>query len=358
MHADKDLQIRLMADPLVYYTQMLKDIQKATSTIFMEIYRFRNDEMGIRFRDNLVKKCLEGVKIRLLIDSWGASSNYWFFEDLLNAGGDVRFFKKIRLSWDGFTKSHRRDHRKIIVIDDEITYIGSANISAYSLNWRESVFRIKGGIAKQFRSIMAENYKLYNKYFFDKQAYTKTVFYNGFEIIRDVPSITWQPVKKKFLELINLANREIIIETPYFLPGSSLRKALIDAASRGVSVNVHIPKKSDVGALDLLTSKYLGEMAKQGIKIFFFLPQNLHSKLFLADRKHFVIGSSNFDYRSFRYQHEICLAGQHRSLVRQMVTHFNETRRDSEPFNYEYWLRRPVMQRFLEWLLVPLRHLF
>ena len=358
MRTDCDLQIRLMSDPLVYYTQMLKDIQKATSYVYMEIYRFRNDEMGVRFRDNLIKKCLEGVKIRLLIDSWGASSNYWFFQNLLEAGGEVRFFKKIRLSWDGFTKSHRRDHRKILVIDDDITYIGSANISAYSFNWRESMFRIKGSIAKSFKKIIAENYKLYNKYFFDKQAYTKTVLYNGFEIIRDVPSITWQPVKKKFLELIHGAQREIIIETPYFLPGSSLRKALVEASARGVTVNVHIPKKSDVGALDLLASKYLGELSEQGINIFFFLPENLHAKMFLADRKYFVIGSSNFDYRSFRYQHEICLAGEHKSLVRQIVSHINETRKNSEAFHHENWLRRPAVQRFLEWVLVPLRHLF
>ena len=358
MNVETDIQIRLISDPLVYYTQMLKDIQKATRYIFLEIYRFRNDEMGIRFRDNLIKKCLEGVKIRLLIDSWGAASSYSFFQDLIDAGGELRFFKKIRFTWDGFTKSHRRNHRKILIIDDEITYIGSANIAAYSLNWRESMFRIKGGIAKTFKTVFYENYKIYNKYFYDKQSYTKTIHYNGFEILRDVPSIPWQPVKKKFLELINGAAREITIETPYFLPGSSLRKALLGAAQRGVTVNVHIPKKSDVGVLDLLTSKYLGEMAEQGIKIYFYLPQNLHAKIFLADRKYFVIGSSNFDYRSFRYQHEICLAGEHKSLTRQIVSHFNETRKDSEHFNYEYWLRRPVMQRFFEWLLVPFRHLF
>ncbi len=358
MSAEQDLQIRLVSDPLAYYTLMLKDIQKATSYVFLEIYRFRNDEIGTRFRDNLVKKCYEGVRVSLLIDSWGAASNYAFFHDLIEAGGEVRFFKKIRFNWDGFTKNHRRDHRKILVIDDDITYIGSANIAAYSLNWRESMFRIKGPIAKVFKRVYFENHRLHNKYFYDKQSYTKTIHYKNFEILRDVPSIAWQPVKKKYLELINNATREIIIETPYFLPGSSLRKALVEAAQRGVSVNVHIPKKSDVGALDLLTSKYLGEMAEQNVRFFFYLPQNLHAKIFLADRTHFVIGSSNFDYRSFRYQHEICLAGQHTSLVRQIVSHINESRKDSEPFNYEYWLKRPIMQRFFEWVLIPFRHLF
>ncbi len=358
MSSSQDLQIRLMSDPLVYYTAMLNDIKKASQYIYIEIYRFRNDPMGVRFRDNLIKKCREGVKVRVLIDSWGASSSLSFFNELLEAGGEVRFFKKIRINWDMFTKGHRRNHRKIMVIDDEITYIGSANISGYSFNWRESMFRIRGLIAPKFKQIVSENFRIYRKYFYDKQAYTKTIRYNGLEILRDVPSLQYQPVKKKFLELIHEAKREIIIETPYFLPGSSLRKALADAAKRGVKVFVHIPKKSDVGILDVLTSKYLGEMSEYGVQIYFFVPQNLHAKMFLADRTHFVVGSSNFDYRSLRYMHEICLAGQHKNLVRQIVSHMNETRKNSEAFDYDGWMHRPIIQRFFEWLFVPMRHLF
>ncbi len=355
----RDLQIKMISDPLVYYTAMLNDIKKAGKYIFLEIYRFRNDPVGVRFRDYLVKKCREGVKVRLLIDSWGASSSFSFFQELVDAGGELRFFKKIRFNWDAFTKSHRRNHRKILVIDDEITYIGSANISGYSLNWRESMFRIKGDIARVFKRIISENYTIYNKFFYDKQSYTKTIHYNKYiEILRDVPSMSYQPVKTKYLQLINQAKQEIIIETPYFLPGSRLRSALVDSAVRGVKVNIHIPKKSDVGIMDVLSSKYIGEMAEQGVNFYFYLPQNLHAKLFLSDRKYFIVGSTNFDYRSLRYQHEICLSGEHKSLVRQMINHFNETRKESEAFIYENWMHRPVIQRFFEWVLVPFRHMF
>lgn len=358
MVQQNDIQIKMFSDPLVYYTAMLNDIKAAASSIFLEIYRFRNDPVGIRFRDNLLKKQREGVMVKLLIDSWGAAAGFSFFQELVEAGGELRFFKKIRFNWDGFTKNHRRDHRKMLIIDDHITYIGSANIAGYSLNWRESMFRIKGDIAKEFRTVFNGNFQIYNKYFYDKLAYTRSIRYGDFEILRDVPSLAFQPVRKKFLEFISQAQREITIETPYFLPGSSLRKALMDASNRGVKVQVIIPKKSDVGILDVLTSKYLGELSQQGVKISFFLPQNLHAKLFLADRKHFLVGSSNFDYRSLRYQHEINLAGEHRGLVRQMVAHFNETLRDAEPFKFDVWMRRPIIQRFFEWLLIPLRHLF
>lgn len=358
MDAANDLKIKMFSDPLVFFPAILNDINKATSHIYLEIYRFRNDPIGIRVRDNLINKCQQGVKITLLIDSWGAHSNMAFFKDLIDLGGKVTFFKKIRLTWDAFTKNHRRDHRKILVIDDKVSWVGSANISGYALNWRESMFRIEGGIAKVFREIILDNIKIFNKYFYDKIAYTRIITYGNFSILRDVPSLSLQPVQKKFLELIRHATNEIFIETPYFLPGSNLRKALAEASQRGVKVHIIIPKKSDIHVLDVLGGKYFGELAKASVNIHFYLPQNLHSKLFMVDRKYFLIGSSNFDYRSFRYQHEICLLGEHKSLNRQLLRHFRQSIKESEPFDYGRWLIRPYIQRLLEKLLVPVRHLF
>lgn len=358
MSSDNDLKIKMFSDPLMFFPAILNDIKNAKEYIYFEVYRFRNDPIGIRVRDNLIRKCREGVKIKLLIDSWGASSNMAFFKDITDLGGEVKFFKKIKITWDAFTKNHRRDHRKILVIDDEITWMGSANVSGYALNWRESMFRIHGDIAKNFKTVFLNNLKIYNKYFYDKVAYTQKIFYDTFEIIRDVPSIQQQPIQRKFLELIRKAEKEIFLETPYFLPGGNLRKALAEASGRGVRVNIIIPKKSDIHILDVLSGKYLGELARAKVNIHFHFPQSLHSKIFLVDRKYFLIGSANFDYRSFRYQHEIALFGEHRSLNRQLLSHFKESIRDSEPFNYLNWKKRPFLQRFFESLLVPFRHLF
>jgi cardiolipin synthase A/B len=353
-----ELKFKMFSDPLVFFPALLSDINSATRYIYLEIYRFRNDPIGIRIRDNIIKKCREGVEVKLLIDSWGAASNVAFFKDLIELGAEVKFFKKITGKLNAFTKNHRRDHRKIIVIDDHITWIGSANIAGYALNWRESVFRIKGLIAVPFKKVFLDNLKIYNKYFYDKIAYTRKINYGKFQIIRDVPSLAYQPVQRKLLALVRQARSEIMIETPYFLPGSNLRNALADAATRGVKVKIIIPKKSDIHILDVLTGKYLGELAKATVNINFFVPQTLHAKIFMVDRKYFMIGSANFDYRSFRYQHEICLFGEDKSLMRQLVKHFQESLKLSELFNYTNWQRRPLFQRILEALLVPFRHLF
>jgi cardiolipin synthase A/B len=357
MEAANDLKIKMFSDPLVFLPAILADIKNAGHYIYFEVYRFRNDPIGIRVRDALIAKCRDGVKIKLLVDSWGAASNQAFFKELIDLGGEVKFFKKIRLSWDAFTKNHRRDHRKILVIDDEITWIGSANVAGYALNWRESMFRIKGSIAIRFKRVFLANLKIYNKYFYDKLAYTRKIDYGNFQIIRDVPSITFQPVQRKLLELIRNAKNEIWIETPYFLPGYNLRRALADASQRGVRVNIIMPQKSDIHILDVLAGKYMGELARAKVGINFYVPQNLHSKLFMVDRKYFLIGSANFDYRSFRYQHEICLFGEHKSLIRQLTQHFQQSLKDTITFNYESWKRRPRFQKFIESLLVPFRHL-
>ena len=351
-------QYRFYDDPLQMYNAMLQDIEMAKEYVYIETYKFGNDPIGIKFRDVLTKKAKEGVQIKILIDSWGAYVSNSFFSDIIRMGGEVRFFKKVRLSFDAFTKNHRRNHRKLIMIDDTITYISSANIASYALNWRESSLRIIGEITPVFKEAFLESYRIYNKYIYDKFNSTKSLFYNNFEIIRDVPSTVLQPTRKKYLELIKAAKNEIIIETPYFLPGSFMRKALIEAAQRNVSVKIISPRHSDVTVVDILRNRYLGEMYKGNVEILFYTPRNLHSKIFLVDKRIFIIGSSNFDYRSFRFMHEINLCGKEKRIITLLCKHIEETIKDCTPFDYDKWEKRTLTQRIFERLLIPLRHLF
>lgn len=353
-----DSNIKFFDDPLKLYNSMLDDIDSARKYIYIETYKYGNDPIGMKFRDALIRKAKQGIEVKLLIDSWGASVGINFFTELTRNGGKVRLFKKIRLSWDFFTKSHRRDHRKLLLIDDKISYIGSANISYHSFNWRESVLKINGDLAISLKSIFLGNYRIYNKYIYDKISFSQIIQHNNYEIIRDIPSTVFQPVKKKFVELIKNAQKEIIIETPYFLPGSYVRKALCDAGKRGVEVKIITPKRSDVGMVDLLRGKYFGELYKSNVKILFYIPQNLHSKIFIVDKEIFVVGSSNFDYRSFRFQHEICLAGNDKNIIYLLLQHIDGTLQECEKFNYEFWKRRALIQKAFEWIMIPFRHLF
>ncbi|MEZ5196029.1 MAG: phosphatidylserine/phosphatidylglycerophosphate/cardiolipin synthase family protein [Bacteroidales bacterium] len=348
---------KIFEDPLRFFNAMLNDINMAKRYIYLETYRFNNDSIGIKFKDALTRKSEQGVEVKVLMDSWGTSLPSSFFQNLTESGGEIRYFQKIKFFWDFFTKNHRRNHRKLLIIDDEITYIGSANLTDYSLNWRELVLRVHSDIGVAFKKAFLQQFEIYNKYVFEKRLNIRKITHGQNEILRDVPSLTKQRIRKRYVELIKRANDEIVIETPYFLPSFLVRKALTDAVKRGVKVLVLMPKHSDVGMINVLRNRYLGPLLKNGIDLMFFVPHNLHAKLLLVDREVYSIGSPNFDYRSFRFQHEIVLLGQDKSVIDQLLKHIEGTIQNSEEFSYEIWLKRSNIQKFFEWLILPFRHL-
>ncbi|MFH1160041.1 MAG: phosphatidylserine/phosphatidylglycerophosphate/cardiolipin synthase family protein [bacterium] len=354
------MEFLVIDDTLKLYNLMLNDIANAKSYVYLETYKFANDHIGIKFKDALTRKAQEGVKVKLLIDSWGRGPvSETFFTDLIAFGGEVKFFEKIKISSDLFTRGHRRDHRKIMVIDDLICYIGSANITGYNLNWRELALRFHGEITPTFRTVFEQNFEAFNPYYItNKLSYSKNMKFGEYEIVRDVPSIPLQRLKKKYTQMIRSARTSVLIETPYFLPGFLLRKALMDAGRRGIDVKVIMPKHSDMRMVDILRNKYFGMMHKNGVQLLFYTPHNLHAKLLIIDKKTFSVSSANFDYRSFRYQYEIALIGSEPEILRQLDQHVRETLRNSEPFDFPRWLNRPKIEKIFEYILLPFRHLF
>ncbi len=348
----------LFSDPLKYYNAMIEDIESAQKYIYLETFRIGKDEIGEQFKRVITKKAKEGVEVKILIDYWGAGPiDKSYFDELIKNKGEVRFFEKIIYNADVFTRSHRRNHRKLLLIDDAVSYIGSSNITGYNMNWRESVLRMADNITPVFVKLFKQDYRNYNKYIQSNTYNTKPIIHGGFEIIRDAPSITRKNVNKKFIRLIKEAKRSVTIETPYFLPGFNLRKAMMEAAQRGIQVNVILPKHSDVGLIDILRNKYFGILFKAGVKIVFYEPNNLHAKLMLVDRKTFAIGSSNFDYRSFRYMYEIMICGSNKNIANQVHIHTKRTMAETTEFDYPSWEERPLINKFFEWILLPFRHL-
>jgi len=354
------MEYLVIDDTLQYYNRMLSDIARASEYIYLETYKFANDHMGVKFRDALTEKAREGVKIKILIDSWGRGPvSETFFTDLISYGGEVKFFEKIKINSDIFTRGHRRDHRKIVVIDDKVSYIGSANITGYNLNWRELCLRMEGELALQFRKVFLENFNAFNPFIItNKVTFTKKIRSGEFEIIRDVPSIQFQRLRKRYTQLIRQARLSVVIETPYFLPGFVLRKAMMDASKRGVDVKVIMPKHSDVRMVDILRNKYLGLLHNAGIHLLFYLPHNLHAKMLMIDDEIFSVSSANFDFRSFRYQYEIALIGSDPDIVRQLRNHLDGTIRNSQELDYEEFKRRPLIEKIFEYVLLPFRHFF
>jgi len=346
----------IISDTLKIFNSMLEDIEHATKYIYLETYKFENGPIGVAFRDKLTTKAREGVKVKVLIDAWGSGVNESFFKKMIEFGGEVKFFKKLKLSINSFRKNHERDHRKLLIIDNQITYISSLNFTNYGIGWREISLRITGGITKAFKHIFLINYNLKNTYKFNKKRLTRIVKIGDYEIIRDVPSVLTQRLRKKILHLVNQAEKEIIIETPYFLPTRAIRDALVKSAKeRDVKIKVIMPLRSDVKSVNILKNYYLGRMYLAGIKILFYEPHNLHSKFIIVDNN-FYVGTSNFDYRSFRYQFEIGLIGKDENILNQLKHHYVDTIADCIEFDYNKWKNRSRWQKIAEALLIPLRH--
>ena len=353
------MEFLVIDDPLKFYNLMLNDIVRAKEFIYLETYKFANDYIGIKFRDALTRKAHQGIKVKVLIDSWGRGPvSESFCEEMINYGGEVKFFEKIKINTDIFTRGHRRDHRKMLIVDDDVFYMGSMNITGYNLNWRELILRGNGGMAVMFRKVFLQNFEAFNPYLLrNKLTYSKTLKHGEFELVRDVPSIPIQKIMRKYVQLIRKAESQVVIETPYFLPGFMLRKALMDAAKKGVNVTVIMPKNSDVRMIDILRNKYLGLLYKTKMTLIFYVPHNLHAKLLLVDNHVFSVTSANFDYRSFRYQYEIALIGKDNSILIQLQDHVQETLNNSVEFSYEAWLKRPLIEKIFERILIPFRHL-
>lgn len=345
-------------DTLKLYLAMLDDIKQARRSVYLQTYKFANDSIGQKFRLALTNAVKRGVEVKLLIDSWGAGVSQSFFKEFVELGGKLKFFEKIKFSFDIFSRNHRRNHRKLLLIDSNISYIGSSNITAYNINWRECSFRIVGNITSVFERIFSYDYFLSSRFFQNKKYGTKILRSKDIAIIQDVPGNRKQPVKYVFQKLIDLAKEEIIIETPYFLPGSLLRRSLINASKRGVKVTIITPKNSDVTLFDILRNKFFGIYHKNGIQILEYRPSNLHAKVFMVDNKYFLTGSSNFDYRSFLYMHEINIAGQQAKILELLQKHLENTAKDCDNFDYEKWKNRLKVQKLIENLLFPFRHLF
>ena len=343
-----------MSDAKRIYSSMLRDIENAQKEILLETYIFENDYIGRQFRAVLTKKVREGVRVRLLIDSWGSKIRKPFFRKLIKAGGEVRFFRELRYALRWFNSNHERNHRKLLLIDREVSYIGSINITASSLGWRELVLRINSPLTNGFRRLFLRTWKHFNLITTKKM---RKISYDEFEIIPDFPSQIDRPTEKRYRRLIRKAKREILIETPYFIPSPIIRSALKKAVKRGVEVKIVLPEHSDVRLVDVLRNRYLGRLYLMGVKMFYY-PAVLHSKLLIVDDELFLLGSSNLDYRSFIHQYEVNLLGRDKEILRDLKDYFNEGLGASHPFNYDSWKARTLKSRFVGRILHIIRELF
>jgi cardiolipin synthase len=308
-------QIQIFTDGHQKFESLLKDIQEATHHIHILYYIIKNDTLGNRFLDLLERKALEGVEVRLLVDSIGGRTlTKKQIKKLKASGCEVAFFFPSKLKYINF-KANYRNHRKIVVIDGAIGYIGGFNIGDEYIGlkkrfgyWRDTHLRIMGDSVASlqlrffldWRNAKKMSLEITSTYF--KKA--NTDYKAGVQIVSCGPDSIHQQIKQGFIKMINSAKKYIYIQTPYFIPDESIAEAIKIAAISGVDVRIMIPKMPDHIFVYWASYANIGALLDYGVKAYIYEKGFLHAKTIVVDDVIASVGSCNFDIRSFKLNFE------------------------------------------------------
>ena len=271
---------------------LMEEIARARHHIHIQYYILNDDQTGCRLRDALVAKAREGVRVRILYDDVGSrGAKNSFFKGMRDAGIEVYAFLHVKFPL--FTsKVNYRNHRKIVVIDGRIGFIGGMNIADRYRNglswgiWRDTHARIKGPAVYGLQTAFSIDWSFTTKEFLSEANYYPPVEETGntdIQILTSGPLGEWKEIAFSFLKAISNARKCIYIQTPYFLPTDSLLKALQAAALAKVDVRLMIPSHSDSRLLQYASQSYLKDILRAGVKVYFYEGGFLHAKSLIID---------------------------------------------------------------------------
>ena len=342
----------LLRDGSNTYEAMLDAIAKARHHIHLASYIFDPDDSGRSFCTALAAKAREGVAVRVLIDSVGSASlRPRFLRELLNAGGELAWFHPIR--WQPLRRStlNLRNHRKILVVDGEIGFTGGINISDTQDRCRrpdshcDLHLRFSGTAVSALQLTFLDDWA-----YVTGHAPCDAKLWPRQEpggapalVVPSGPDSNWEAFHRMSVALIHQARRRVWLVTPYFVPSEAARMALSNAALGGMDVRVMLPRRADSLLVGAAARSYYDELLAAGVRIFEYQPNLLHAKATLVDDDHVMIGSGNFDTRSFRLNFELSVLVADVALARALETQWHDFARHAleiRPGRRGSWWRR------------------
>ena len=308
-------EVEIFTDGKDKYMRLFQDIENAKESVELLYFIFNDDVTGNKLMDLLVKKSNEGVKIRLLYDGGGTMMTpKKFFKKLNNSkNGQAAEFFSVRLS--SLYKVNHRNHRKIVIIDGTIAYLGGMNIGDEYANiskkkhppFRDTHIRIYGEAAEYAARCFAMDWEFSTGERILVRNLSGRFNMDGklpMQIVASGPDSREEEIKCGMIKMINSAKRYVYIQTPYFVPDQAFLTALQMSKKSGVDVRVMIPGIPDKKYVYHTTMSYIGELLESGIEVYLY-PAFIHAKTVTADDKILTIGSANTDIRSFKLLFEI-----------------------------------------------------
>jgi cardiolipin synthase len=362
-------KVSLLQDGPATYQAMFAAIREAKDHINMESYIIEDDEIGQRFSEVLIAKQRSGVSVNLIYDAVGASNTKAeFFQPLIDAGVKVLQFNPVNplLAKAGWNVN-QRDHRKLLIIDGRIAFVGGVNISGvYSggsrksaprkdkgLPWRDTHLQIEGPVVADFQKLYLDTWTKQKGPALASRNYFPQASSRGKEIVRAIggsPDEPFSAIYATLVSAINAAETEVLLTNAYFAPDPQLRTALKDAVKRGVDVKLILPSATDSGLIFHAGRSYYEEMLRAGVKIYERREVLLHAKTALIDGIWSTIGSTNLDWRSFLHNQEINAVVLGADFAAQMRAAFERDLANSTPVTIEEWERRSLGLRVKEGL--------
>ena len=341
------------------YKQLLEDIENAQESINLLYFIIRNDVIGNRIMDALVKKANEGVRVRLLYDSIGSIlTPRSFFKrlDKTKYGKAARFFP---VNIFTLSKINHRNHRKIVVIDGKAAYLGGMNIGDEYMGrkkltpWRDTHIRITGESVKLVYKCFCLDWDFstrenlsstLDEMFAAEQEASGDV---PIQIVASGPDSPAEEIKCGMIKMLNSARHYAYIQTPYFVPDQTFINALVMAADSGVDVRLMLPGKPDKPYVYYTSFSYLDEMLKAGVKVY--LHEGfIHSKTMVVDDKIATIGTTTIDMRSFQLHFELNAFFYSGKVATECRRIFEDDENHSREMTLEEYERRPRSKRMKE----------
>jgi cardiolipin synthase len=365
-----DNDIDFFTDGNAKFEALLEDLKAATQFIHIQYYIIRNDVVFSRITEVLRQKAAQGVEVRLLFDAMGCRSvNHKIWKKLRKDGiMTAEFFPAFLRRFH--LRINYRNHRKIVVIDNKIAYVGGFNIGKEYIGldkrfgyWRDTHLRIQGGaiMGLQLRFILDWNYASRENLFSHERYLSEppkgSRDFAQVQVISSGPDNSIEQIRDNYARLISRAQKSIYIQTPYFIPDETILNALLIAVRSGIEVNIMIPCKPDHPFVYWATYSYIGDMIMAGAKCYTYQNGFLHSKGIVVDSRVLCYGTANMDIRSYMLNFEVNAVIYDDKLARQMEAIFIEdvkcckqVTRDS--YTQRHWFTR--MREQICRLLSPL----
>ena len=340
------------------FASIITAIENAKRFIHFEYYIFEDDKIGRSIINILKEKVKKGVEVRIIVDDVGS----WelkkpFFKEMWDSGIQIYSFLKVHFPKLTSTINYR-NHRKIVVVDGVIGFIGGMNIAdryvegakEYGI-WRDTHLRIEGDAVNSLQTVFSIDWYFvsheelnHKKYFpYKKSPGDKTV-----QIVPSAPDSDWHSIMMGIFHSISSAKKTICIETPYLIPTESVLLAIKTVALGGVDVKVILPQKSDSRVTLLSSRSYIREMMEAGVKFYFYQKGFLHSKVLIIDDYISIVGSANMDFRSFEQNFEITAFIYDKNTAQELNNSFLQDLSDSKLVTLDEWNNRSKMEKAKE----------